>query len=67
MNDYDATIGLWRARTCEWKDPPESDTAPECGKPPIEGRAYCPECHRKAYQEPKPKGRKNEHKKRVSV
>jgi len=69
MNDFDAIFGLWRARACEWKDPPGSNTAPECGKPVVEGRAYCKECHQKAYQKAtkKPKGRKNERKQRVLV
>ena len=52
MTDFDAIFGFWRAKTCEWKNPPESDDAPECGKPPLPGTAYCQECHDKAYQKP---------------
>lgn len=58
MTDFDAIFGVWRARSCEWKDPPESDTAPECGKPPLEGRAYCQECYDKAYQKPVKKAKR---------
>lgn len=58
MTDFDAVFGVWRARACEWKDPPNSDTAPECGKPPLEGRSYCQECYDKAYQKREPKAKK---------
>lgn len=67
MTDFDAVFGVWRARACEWKDSTEPRESPECGKTPLEGRAYCQECYDKAYQKPVKKTKKRRTDERAGV
>jgi len=52
MTDIEAQYGPHRAIQCEW-------TTPEpCLKPVAAGKAYCPECLKKAYRPAKKKARR---------
>lgn len=50
MTDWDATIGAWRARTCEWIFNIDTPERYDCGKPVAPGRPYCDDCHKLAYR-----------------
>jgi rubredoxin len=58
MNDWDATIGTYRARKCEWFFDIDTPNERKCGKPVIPGKSYCPDCYTKAYYIPTPKKKK---------
>lgn len=53
MTDIEAVLGPYRAVLCEWTHP-----AP-CLQPVEPGKAYCPECMKKAYRTVNPKANKN--------